>query len=91
MLVLATAGAWPEANFPFAGRRRLRRAAPQIAPASRTRRRNAGRAWYARPLPGAFSAATARSATATSLVHQAGSSRSRRPWPRDGRVRIPPA
>ena len=43
------------------------RAVPQIAPALRDapRRRNAGRAWNAGPLPGATSAAPVRSAMAT--------------------------
>ena len=91
MFVLATAGVRPEANLPFAGLHRLRRAVPQVARASgdAPRRRNAGRLVRG-AVAGASSAATARSATAASVVRQAGSSRSCCSWPRDGRVRIRP-
>ena len=83
----ATAEARPEANLPNEVLHRLRRQSRR-SPCQRGRAaaRERGRAWYAGPLPRASSAATARSATAASLVHQAGSSRSCRSWPRDGRA-----
>ena len=79
---------WPMA---WVGPRRawLRSAVPQIAPVCRTRR--AARTRGAPETPGrcrACSAATARPAAATSLVHQAGNARSCRSWPGDGRALI---
>ncbi len=81
----------PEANLPNEVLHRLRRQSRRSPLPAETRR---GAGTRARPVrravAGASSAATARSATAASLVHQAGSSRSCRSWPRDGRVRIRP-
>ena len=76
---------------PFRGPAPAPEGSPAIVLALRDalRRRNAARL-QRRAVAGASSAATARSATATSLVHQAGSSRGCRSWPRDGRVLIRP-